>query len=120
MRNAWRSSDALPTISVANSLASHPEIPAGYDLADFQDRQRHLEMITGASGNPRKTWLSPLGTAAFGVIEVGTQRLSVGEARTEILGRAMDYLETAEKFCARFLFCAVIIASPPSPLFNPL
>lgn len=93
VRNAWRSSDAIPTISVPNSLASHPEIPAGYDLADSQDRQRHLEMITGASSNPRNTWLSPLGTAAFGVIEVGTQRLSVWETRTESLARAMDYLE---------------------------
>lgn len=93
MPNAWRSSDAIPTISVPNSLASHPEIPAGYDLADSQDRRRHLEMITGASSNPRNTWLSPLGTAAVGVIEVGTQRLSAWETRTEILARAMDYLE---------------------------
>ncbi|HEV2195225.1 MAG TPA: hypothetical protein VGR55_06565 [Candidatus Acidoferrum sp.] len=74
-------------------LASHPEIPPGYDLADFQDLQRHLEMVSGALSNPRNTWLSPLGTAAFGVIEVGTQRLSVWEARLEILRRAIAYLE---------------------------
>lgn len=74
-------------------LASHPEIPPGYDLADFRDLQRHLEMVTGALGDPRNTWLSPLRTAAFGVIEVGTQRLSVSEARLEILRHAIDYLE---------------------------
>lgn len=74
-------------------LASHLEVPTGYDLADFRDLQRHLEMVSGALSNPRNSWLSPLGTAAFGVIEVGTQRLSVWEARLEILRRAIAYLE---------------------------
>ena len=74
-------------------LASHPEIPTGYDLTDFQDLQRHLELVTGELSNPRNTWLTPLRTAAFGVIEVGTQRLSIWEARLEILRRAIDYLE---------------------------
>ena len=74
-------------------LASHPEIPSGYDLADFRDLQRHLEMVTGALSNPRNTWLSPFGTAAFGAIVVGTQRLSVWEARLEILRRTIDFLE---------------------------
>lgn len=108
MRNAWRSSDAIPTISVPNSLASDPEIPAGYALADSQDRQRHLEMITGASGNPRNTWLSPLGTAAFGVIEVGTQGLSVWETRTEKASPApWTIRKTAEKF-----FAALAVVQP--------
>jgi hypothetical protein len=74
-------------------LASHPEIPTGYDLTDFHDLQRHLELVSGALSNPRNTWLSPLRTAAFGVIELGTQRLSVWEARLEILRRAINYLE---------------------------
>lgn len=74
-------------------LASHPEIPSGYDLTDFHDLQRHLEMVTAALSDPRKTWLPRLGTATFGVIEVGTQRLSVWEARLEIVRRAIDYLE---------------------------
>lgn len=74
-------------------LASHLEVPTGYDLADFRDLQRHLEMVSGALSNPRNSWLSPLGTAAFGVIEVGTQRLSVWEARLEILRHAINYLE---------------------------
>lgn len=74
-------------------LSPHPEIPAGYDLADFRDLQRHLELVSGALSNPRNSWLSPLGTAAFGAIEVGAQRLSVWEARTEILRRSIVYLE---------------------------
>ena len=78
-------------------LASQPEIPPGYDLADFQDLQRHLEMVIGALSDPRNTWLSPLRTAAFGVIEIGTQRLSVWEARLEILRRAIVYLENREE-----------------------
>lgn len=73
-------------------LTSHPEFPPGYDLADFHGLQRHLEMVTAALSNPRNTWLSHLGTAAFGVIEVGTQRLSVWEARLEVIRRAIDYL----------------------------
>lgn len=74
-------------------LASHPEIPTGYDLADFHGLQRQLEMVTAALSNPRNTWLSHLGTAAFGVMQVGNQRLSVWKARLEVLRRAIDYLE---------------------------
>ena len=74
-------------------LASHPEIPAGYDLADFLGLQKRLEMITCALRDSRNTWLSPLASAAFDVIELGTQRLSVWEARLEILRRAINYLE---------------------------
>lgn len=74
-------------------LASHPEIPTEYDLADFHDLQRHLELVTSALSDPRSNWLSPLRTAAFGVIEVGTERLSVWEARLEVVRRAIAYLE---------------------------
>jgi len=74
-------------------LASHPEIPSGYDLADFHDLQRHLEMVTAPLNNPRNSWLSPLGAAAFGVVEVGTKSLSVWEVRIEIPRRAIHYLE---------------------------
>jgi len=74
-------------------LAAHPEIPSGYDLADFHDLQRQLEMVAVALSNARNTWLSPLGTAAFGVLEVGAQRLPVWEARLEVVRRAIAYLE---------------------------
>jgi hypothetical protein len=74
-------------------LGSNPEIPTGYDLADFHDLQRHLELVTRALNDPRNTWLSPWRTAAFGAIVVDTQRLSVWEARLEIVRRVSDYLE---------------------------
>ncbi|HKD52414.1 MAG TPA: hypothetical protein VKB90_16525 [Candidatus Acidoferrum sp.] len=75
-------------------LASRPEIPSGYHLTDFHDLQEHMEMVNSALSNPRNIWLSPLmGTSAFGLIEVGTQRLSTWEARLEIVRRAIDYLE---------------------------
>lgn len=96
----WRRCGTLGTLLFGRTpddlrrqlLASHPEIPAGYDLADFQDLQRHLEMVSGALSDPRNNWLSPMWAAAFGVIEVGRQRLSVWEARLEILRRAIAYL----------------------------
>ena len=79
------------------SSPSTPRIPSGNTgrlrLADFHDLQRHLEMVTAALNNPRNSWLSPLGTAAFGLIEVGSQQLSIWEARIEILRRAIRYLE---------------------------
>jgi len=75
-------------------LTSHPEIPPGYDLTDFRDLQKHMEMVNSSLNNPRNNWLSPLMRgAAFGVIEVGTERLSVWEARLEVIRRAIDYLE---------------------------
>ena len=97
----WRRCAALGTLLLGRNpddllrqlLASHPEIPAGYDLSDFQDLQRHLEMVSAALSNPRNTWLSPLGTAAFGVMEVGTQRLSAWDARLEVLRRTIAHLE---------------------------
>lgn len=81
----WRRCSTLGTLLFGRTpddlrrqlLASHPEIPAGYDLADFHDLQRHLEMVTSALNDPRKTWLPRFGTAAFGVVEAGRQRLSV-------------------------------------------
>jgi hypothetical protein len=97
----WRRCAALATLLFGRThdnlrrqlLASHPEIPAGYDLSDFHDLQRHLEMVSVALSNPRNSWLSPLGAAAFGVIAVGTKSLSVWDARVEIVRRAVDYLE---------------------------
>jgi len=97
----WRRCATLSTLLFGRTpdnvrrqlFASHPEIPPGYDLADFHDLLRHLEGVTAALNNPRATWLSPLGAAAFGIVEVGTQRLSVWEARIEIVRRAINYLE---------------------------
>lgn len=97
----WRRCSTLGTLLFGRTpddlrrqlLAAHPEIPSGYDLTDFHDLQKHLEMVTNALNDPRNTCLPRFGTAAFGVIEVGTQRLSVWAARLEVIRRAIDYLE---------------------------
>ncbi|HKW61081.1 MAG TPA: hypothetical protein VJN89_00930 [Candidatus Acidoferrum sp.] len=97
----WRRCATLATLLFGRTpddlrcqlLAARPGIPQGYDLIDFHNLQKHMEMLTGLLSDPRNTWRSPLGTAAFGVIEVRTEHLSVWEARLEILRRAIDYLE---------------------------
>lgn len=74
-------------------LAEYPEIPSGYDLTDFHDLQKHLEMVIATLSNPRNTRMSPLGTLTFGVIQVGARSLSVWEARLKIVRSAISYLE---------------------------
>jgi hypothetical protein len=79
-------------------LARHPEIPAGFDLADFRDLERHVQTISGLvlgpSSDPRMAWLSPwLSHMALMTITVGTERFTVWEARREIVRRAIEYLE---------------------------
>ena len=74
-------------------LAAHPEIPRGYDLADFHDLERHLEMFSNALSNARSTWLSPVASAVAATIVVGSERFSLLEARREIVQRAIHYLE---------------------------
>jgi hypothetical protein len=75
-------------------LASHPQIPSGFDLDDFRDLQRHLQLVSGALTNPRNVWLSPhLSLWGSENISVGTQRFTAWEARSEIVRRAIEYLE---------------------------
>jgi hypothetical protein len=96
----WRRCATLGTLLFGRAtddrrqlLAAHPEIPPGYDLADFHDLQRQLEMVSNAFSNSRNTWLSPLALPSSAAIVVGTQRLSVWGARREIVRRAINYLE---------------------------
>jgi hypothetical protein len=79
-------------------VASHPEIPSGFALADFRDLERHLPTISGlvlsGSSNPRLKWLSPwLTQSASASITVDGQRYTVWEARCEIVRRAIEYLK---------------------------
>ncbi len=74
-------------------LPSHPQIPSGYDLSDFRDLLRHLQILSGALPNAQNAWLSPLAFAASAAIIVGTRRLTLWEARCEIVRRAIEYLE---------------------------
>ena len=79
-------------------VASHPEIPSGFALADFRDLERHAQTISGlalsGSSNPRLPWLSPwLTQFASASITVDGERYTVWEARCEIVRRAIEYLE---------------------------
>jgi hypothetical protein len=65
-------------------LAPFPEIPSGFDLADFRELSRTTEHLSAA--------MSRLGLASK-TIAIGTQRYTEWEARCEIIRRAIQYLE---------------------------
>ena len=80
-------------------VASHPQIPSGFALADFRDLERHVQTISGLvlsrSSNPRMAWLSPwLSQFASASITVDGQSYTIWEARCEIVRRAIEYLES--------------------------
>jgi len=59
-------------------LAPHPEIPSGFDLADFYDLLHYTQLIVKALNDPGRKSLFPFAD---------------WEARCEIVRRAIDYLE---------------------------
>jgi hypothetical protein len=71
-------------------LAPHPEIPAGFGLADL----RRLSVQTTALRlkSARHAWVAGLGVSAPAIF-AGDRQYSAREARWEILRRAIDYLE---------------------------
>jgi hypothetical protein len=65
-------------------LTHPPEIPSGFDLADYREVQRTTEQI----------WAAMSGAGLeFEAIVVGTKRYTEWEARCEIIRRAIEYLE---------------------------
>ena len=80
-------------------VASYPQIPAGFDLADFRALEQHVQTISGlvlsGSSNPRMAWLSPwLTQFASATITIGGQRYTVWESRSEIVRSVIEYLES--------------------------
>jgi hypothetical protein len=75
-------------------LAPHPEIPPGFDLTDFQKLQETVQVISAASDDPRFAWL-PRSILYSPTIFVDAQRFTLWEARTEIVRRAVEYLDGA-------------------------
>ncbi len=73
-------------------FAPYPEIPFGFELADFRELQRSVQTISGRLNDPRYAWLSALLAPSWTIV-VGTERFTVWEARCEIVRRAMEYLE---------------------------
>jgi hypothetical protein len=68
--------------------APHPEIPSGFDLHDFGELQRRVEMVARSLSNPRILRLarSVASSATFAA-------LTTWDARLEIVRRAVEYLE---------------------------
>ena len=80
-------------------VAPHPQIPSGFDLADFRNLEQHVQTISGlvlsGSSNTGMARLSPwLTQFASATITIGGQRYTVWEARCEIVRRAIEYLES--------------------------
>jgi len=65
-------------------LAPFPQIPSGFELADFRELLRSTERLSAAMSRF---------SLAFKTIVVGTQRYTEWEAQCEIIRRAIEYLE---------------------------
>lgn len=72
--------------------APYPEIPLGCQLSDLRRLQLYLQRLSTAVRNPRNTWLGPLALSSMQIL-AGAQRLSGLEARSEIVRRAIEFLE---------------------------
>ncbi|HTT65307.1 MAG TPA: hypothetical protein VMG35_25840 [Bryobacteraceae bacterium] len=73
-------------------LALHPEIPPGFDLADFRELLRWTAQISSAVVAARRRGFSP-SMLSSPTVMVGNEGFTVWEARYEIVRRAIDYLE---------------------------
>jgi hypothetical protein len=71
---------------------SSPDVPPGFDLADFQLLQRESSRFASMNlDDPRNAWARPM-LAFPKSIQVGTQRFTEWEARAEIIRRAIGHL----------------------------
>jgi len=73
-------------------VARSPEIPSGFDLADFRELLRTTEQLLAAMKSPRNDLISRMAIASQTIV-IGTQRYTEWEARCEIIRRAIRYLE---------------------------
>lgn len=72
--------------------APYPDIPAGFDLADFYELQKSVLRITTAWGDLRNSRLF-LTIHLSPTFSVGMQQFTAWEARCEIVRRAIEFLE---------------------------
>jgi len=70
-----------------------PEIPQGFDLADFRILHQSAQSLLAVLRAPGKTWAPSYFKRSAPAILVGVQRFTVWEARCEIARRAIEYLE---------------------------
>jgi hypothetical protein len=75
-------------------LAPSPEVPPGFELADFRELQRSALEISAGLRDPRFALLSQSHLASSShTIVLGIQHFTPWEARCEIVRRAIEYLE---------------------------
>lgn len=75
-------------------LASHPELPSGFELAEFRQLLRWTAQMNHAVSFAQKIrGLSPAVLSAPAVF-IGSQSLTLWEARYEIVRRAVEFLES--------------------------
>ena len=71
----------------------YPEVPSGFSMADFRELLDVSERVGSLDILERRNaWLTSLSGFA-GTISVGRQRFTAWQARSEIVRRAIDYLE---------------------------
>lgn len=74
-------------------LASHPEIPPGWDLADFRKLLQLTAKLASAVLVLQRMRGGPPSILPPPTILMGSQGLNFWEARCEIVRRAIEYLE---------------------------
>ena len=75
-------------------LTSRPEIPAGFELAEFRKLlQWTAKMASAVLALPKMSGAPPARLPSPTVF-IGPQALTLWEARREIVRRAIEYLET--------------------------
>lgn len=85
----WGSRDHLQR----QLLAPYPEIPSGFDLADFRKLQclAQLFVVSTTIKGSQVSWLPS--RLLTGEIIAGAQRFTLPEACCEVVNRAIEYLE---------------------------
>jgi hypothetical protein len=74
-------------------LASHPEIPAGFDLADFRKLLQWTAKMAAAVLALQRMRGMPPAPPPSPTVFAGSQDLTLWEARCEIVRRTIEYLE---------------------------
>jgi hypothetical protein len=75
-------------------LAPRPEIPSGFDLADFRELEQMTRRLVVVMKDPQNELLARRIAFASGMLVVGQIRYAVWEARWEIVRRAVEHLES--------------------------
>jgi hypothetical protein len=75
-------------------LASHPEIPPGFDLADFRKLLQSTAKLASAVSALQRMRGGPPSILPPPAVCMGSQGLTLWEARCEIVRRAIEYLES--------------------------